>query len=49
MKNIKIDDKVHDKLKEYCEANCYKISSWVSKIISERLQQEKKNANLQNN
>lgn len=49
MKNIKIDDKVFEKLKKHCNVNCYKISSWVSKIILERLQQEEKNANLQNN
>lgn len=37
MKNIKIDDEVFIKLKEHCNKNCYKISSWVSKIVLERL------------
>lgn len=51
MKNIKIDDDVHNMLKEYCEKNGYKVGTFISIKIKEILTNlmEDKNGNLLNN
>ena len=42
MKSIKIENDVYYDTKEYCNENALKISRWISKIIRERLIEEKR-------
>lgn len=45
MKNLKIRQEVHTKLKKYCDDNHLKMSEWVSGVIDEyidmRVEQDK--------
>ena len=47
MKNIKIDDLVHNLLKTYCAKKNLKIYEFVNEIISSRISEEE-NANFGN-
>ena len=40
MKNIKIDEKVHEKLKEFCSEQGLKVGKFVEKLISSKLEEE---------
>ena len=46
-KNIKISDKHHEKLKNYCDENGYKlykvVEKWIDKYCTETNTQRKKN------
>jgi len=39
---VKIDEDVYSNVKEYCEKNALKISKWISRVLSEKLDVEKK-------
>lgn len=40
MKNIKVDDSVHNRLKTYCAKRNLKIYEFVNEIISSRISEE---------
>ena len=40
MKNIKLTDETHSRLKEYCQKKGYKISGLLERIILEHLKRE---------
>jgi len=39
MKNIKIDEKVHSQLKEYCAVHGIKIGKLVERLIAKHLEE----------
>lgn len=45
MKNLKISEVTHTKLKIYCARNKLKINEWVDKLILKNLKNEKKTDN----
>lgn len=45
MKNIKISDETHKKLKEYCSKNSLKLSDWIDKLVKRFLDKHVKETN----
>jgi len=41
LKNIKIDESVHKKLKSYCESKGLKVGKFVENLINSRLPENK--------
>lgn len=38
---VKIDEDVYQDIKKYCNENALKISRWISKIMREKLDEER--------
>ena len=50
IKILKISEKTHKKLKEYCNKNSLKLYQWAEMILLDKINMEKKpDGNLQNN
>lgn len=48
MKNLKITEESHTKLKEYCDRNYLKISEWISNEIIKLLKEKNGESNETN-
>jgi len=38
---VRIEESVYQSVKEYCDDNALKISRWISKILKERVNEER--------
>ena len=41
LKNLKIDEKIHNELKNYTMENTLKLNEWVEKLIKNKLEKIK--------
>jgi hypothetical protein len=51
LKNLKINEETHEKLKNYCKENGLKVGKFVENLINSKLAEDSQNElrNLQNN
>lgn len=51
LKNLKINEETHEKLKNYCKEKGLKVGKFVENLINSKLAEDSKNelGNLQNN
>jgi len=46
MKSLKINDEIHNILKNFCKENNLKINSWVESLIKKEIKNDKRKTSL---